>query len=518
MMKNIGQELTAAYRDFLDGKIDRRTLIATAGGLGMSAAGLAMFSRAIPASAQDATPGASPESSPMASPVGGATPAATFPPFKSMTREEFKAALMAWWKDYEKPAKQGGTFIYGDLGSNNLTGFNLVVASSDPTLTFIQAVQEFLVGSSPIDGAFTPALADYYEIAEDGKTYTFHLNEKAMWHDGQPFTADDVVFSFDATKDDKTSSAYTSSFNSVVGSYSKIDDHTVQVVGGRHHSADRLPRSGVERHRAPAHLEGRAAREVAQSTRAIPAPIRAGSSAPVHSSSPKPAPRKAPRRSSRTPDYYDEPAVIDKLIFQTWPDDTALVEALRTGTIDLYQPVNPADVEGLQKGDNTAVSLYDSYTFGWYGYQLDPAKSKLFQDVRTRQALFYAVDRESIVKNIYAGVCVGRRRHPAGAVNGLRPGVGQDALHLRCRQGKKLVGGRRLERHGRRRHSRSERRQVLVQDHLRRRRHQRSACRLPAAGLESDRSGRGSRSGRLRQGARASHHADKRLPDGVACL
>jgi len=399
MAKNIGLELNALYRQFTAGQLDRRDLIKAAGGLGMSATGLAMFAKAVPASAQGATP----EASPVASPVeGGATPEATYPPFKSMNREEFKAALMAWWKDYEKPAKQGGTFIYGDLGSNNLTGFNLVVASSDPTLSFDQAVQEFLVGTSPIDGAFSPGLADYYEIATDGKTYTFHLNQSAKWHDGQPFTADDVIFSFDATKDPATSSAYTSSFNSVVASFSKVDNHTVTVVANGIIAPIvflGLALSGI----VPQHIwkDVPHANWLSDAGNTGTDPSRVVGTGPFKFGSTSAS--EGTTTFVKNPDYYDTPAVLDKLIFQTWPDDTALVEALRTGAIDLYQPVNPADVPSLQGKSNTDVLLYDGFGFGWYGYQLDPARSKLFLDVRTRQALFEGLDRESIVKNIYLG-------------------------------------------------------------------------------------------------------------------
>src|SRR5690606_12555089 len=42
-----------------------------------------------------------------------------------------------------------------------------------------------------------PLLATSWEAAEDGLTYTFKLNENVLWHDGKPFTADDVVFSCD---------------------------------------------------------------------------------------------------------------------------------------------------------------------------------------------------------------------------------------------------------------------------------------------------------------------------------
>ena len=398
MGKNAGLELNSLYRDFMDGKIDRRALLLRAGSLGATAAGLAAFAKVTPASAQGATP----EASPMASPVGGATPAASYPPFKSMNREEYKAALKAWWKDYEEPKKQGGTFIYGDLGTNNLTGFNLVNTASDPTLTFLQAVQEFLVSTSPIDGAFTPALADFYEIGTDGLTYTFHLNQQAKWHDGQPLTADDVVFTFDAIKDEATGCQYTTNFNEVVASFSKVDDHTVQVVGT---SAIApivflgLMFSPV----VPQHIWKDVPHDkwMTDPGNTGADPSRVIGTGPFKFDNTNAA--EGTTTFVKNPDYYDTPAVIDKVIFQPWPDDTALVEALRSGAVDLYQPVNPADVASLQKGANTDVALSDSFIFGWYGYQIDPSKSKLFTDVKTRQALFYALDRQSIVDNIYLG-------------------------------------------------------------------------------------------------------------------
>ena len=56
-------KLNELYKEFLNGQIDRRTLMLRASGLGLSASGLAMFMRGVPASAQDATPEASPAAS-----------------------------------------------------------------------------------------------------------------------------------------------------------------------------------------------------------------------------------------------------------------------------------------------------------------------------------------------------------------------------------------------------------------------------------------------------------------------
>lgn len=396
MAKSMGIQLNDLYRDFIEGKIDRRELIKAAGGLGMSAAGLAMFSKAVPASAQ----AASPMASPMASPVGGATPQATYPVIKSITRDEYKAKLKAWWKNYETPKKTGGTLIYGDLGSDNVTGFNLLISASDPTNTFLGTVQEYLYGSSPIDGQYVPGLADSWETATDGKTYTFHLNQQAKWHDGQPFTADDVVFSFDAQKSPDTGSAYTSSFVSVVASYRKVDGHTFEVVG-----TDVL---------APVVFLGLAVSPIVPMHIWKSVPFKNWKSDPgntgqdasrVVGTGPFKFVNTSESEGTSTlaanPDYYDDKPVIDKLIFQTWPDDTALVEALNKGSIDFYQPVTPADVDTVNKSGTASVLVYDTYLFRWYGYQLRPDKSKLFLDVRTRQALFYALDRESIVKNLF---------------------------------------------------------------------------------------------------------------------
>src|SRR4051794_1798178 len=75
MSENPVIKLNELYKQFTAGQIDRRQFMLKASGLGLSAASLSYFFRAIPASAQDATP------------------AATFEPFKSQTREEWKAAL-----------------------------------------------------------------------------------------------------------------------------------------------------------------------------------------------------------------------------------------------------------------------------------------------------------------------------------------------------------------------------------------------------------------------------------------
>jgi peptide/nickel transport system substrate-binding protein len=102
--------------------------------------------------------------------------------------------------------------------------------------------------------------------------------------------------------------------------------------------------------------------------------------------------------------HYSEPPAIEKYIFQTWPDDTAIIEALRADQLDAYlSNVPPGDVESFQTDENLGLAVYDTYDFTFYGYNLDATKTTLFQEQAVRQALIFAIDRESIVDNVYLG-------------------------------------------------------------------------------------------------------------------
>lgn len=72
-----------------------------------------------------------------------------------------------------------------------------------------------------------PALAEDWEISDDAKTWTFHLRKDVKFHNGNDFTADDIIYSFDRSKEEASAFKYCLS---TVGSYEKIDDYTVKIV------------------------------------------------------------------------------------------------------------------------------------------------------------------------------------------------------------------------------------------------------------------------------------------------
>jgi peptide/nickel transport system substrate-binding protein len=395
MEENMGRrnpviQLNEYYTLFREGHIDRRQLLKMAGTLGLSATALTNFARALPASAQDSSP-----------------TAAVFPGgFTSITREEYKARLAEDYPFTADPSSlpQGGTVIYGETASANLTTLNPVFANNSPTQDIVLLVFEQLSGLYPKGGAdFVPILADYYEIAEDGLTYTFHLNPNANFHDGEPVTAEDVAFSLEAVTNEETGSSYTATTNATIASWNVVDEKTIEIV-----TTDVM---------AQLVFFANAFMPVVAKHIWEPIPFAEWQSDPGSTGQdPSLVVGSGPFKFQeineaegtatfvRNEDYYDDVPAIETLIFQTWPDDTAVIEALRAGDIDIVDSPPPADMQGLQEGENTETAVYDSYLFSWYGYNLDPEKSPYFQDVEVRQALIFALDRASMVENLYFGL------------------------------------------------------------------------------------------------------------------
>lgn len=394
-------ELNELYKLFLNGTIDRRQLMLRASTLGLSAAGMAMFMRGVPATAQDATP----ESSPAAVVLPGG--------FKSMTREEYMAKLAETYPFTAEEQPAGGTIILGSISSSNLTTVNPFFANNYPTQDIVYLMFDFLVGVFPdpsqnaqllLDGQFfVPGLADYYEIAEDGRTYTFYLNQNAKFHDGTPVTAHDVVMVCEAQANEKSGSSYTSQFLATLESWTAIDDYTFQWV-----TVEAFPQLSVFPNIAlpimPSSVWGDLPVEEWQADPGSTGtdPSRVIGSGPFKFVEINEG--EGTTTLVRNDDYWDVKPAVETLIFQVWPDDTAVTEALRSGELDLLMDsIPPADVASLQEEPNIAVDVYDTYTFSFIAFNLDPTKTPLFQDVKVRQALFHALDRQAMVDSIMLG-------------------------------------------------------------------------------------------------------------------
>ncbi|MBP6855199.1 MAG: hypothetical protein KBD26_03445 [Candidatus Pacebacteria bacterium] len=124
----------------------------------------------------------------------------------------------------EVPAS-GGSITEGIVGTPRFV--NPVLALSDTDDDLVSVVFSGLVRKMP-DGSIVPDLAESYEISSDGLTYTFKLHEKLTFHDGEPLTADDVIFTIEKIQDPLLKSPRRVEWEGV--EVEKIDDLTISFT------------------------------------------------------------------------------------------------------------------------------------------------------------------------------------------------------------------------------------------------------------------------------------------------
>jgi peptide/nickel transport system substrate-binding protein len=123
--------------------------------------------------------------------------------------------------------KPGGQVTYATIGKP-LT-FNLALANDASSSSYLSYLFEGLTETSWLTNAVEPALAESWEHSEDGLTWTFHLRQDVTWHDGEPFTAQDVDFTFNRIiYNDDISTSNRASFI-----FRYIDEETGEWTEGR---------------------------------------------------------------------------------------------------------------------------------------------------------------------------------------------------------------------------------------------------------------------------------------------
>jgi len=124
--------------------------------------------------------------------------------------------------------QDGGTVRYAQPGS--LPSLNPTFAGAGTTIRAVgHTVWEALMD---YDNEYNPVgeLAESWTVSDDGLTWTFKLHEGVTWHDGEPFTAEDVVITYDAVMDPDSLLSTHSDFDELVQDYRAIDDYTFECT------------------------------------------------------------------------------------------------------------------------------------------------------------------------------------------------------------------------------------------------------------------------------------------------
>ena len=294
--------------------------------------------------------------------------------------------------------------------------FNRLVAGDRSTAVLALLMHARLVQLNHKTQEIEPALATRWTLAPDGRTYTLELRQGVVFSDGVPFTADDVVFTFQALYDPKVEGPLTSGLkiNGQPIAVRKTGDHTVVLTFPAPYGPGLRLLSALPI--LPAHKlrDAQAKGELAKTwTTATPPSELAGLGAYMLKSY-TPGDRielvRNPRYGARGPDV--QPG-IERLTFRIIPTQDAERLALEAGELDLLNSeIRPDDLKAVRTLE--AAGKVKAYDLGpaldadllWFNLGPDsrkPATARPWLDVRLRRAVAHAVDRQSFVNTVYLG-------------------------------------------------------------------------------------------------------------------
>jgi len=239
-----------------------------------------------------------------------------------------------------------------------------------------------------------PCLAESWEISPDQLTYTFHLRHGVKWHDGQPFTADDVKFTYDKLMDPKVDAAPLRSYFTTVKSCEVLDPYTVRYTTSEPYFKMIEEIGGLPI--CPRHVFDRGDPDFNKNDFGRH-PIGTG-------------PYKFVRWDTgtqivveRNDDYWEGPIHYPKrMVFQILSESYIAAQLLKKGQIDVFSNVSPIlwqhDFDNTKSMQHLHEYVYPFPSFRFMGFNV---RQNQFKDVRVRHAIDLLIPRDEIIKQIF---------------------------------------------------------------------------------------------------------------------
>ena len=316
-------------------------------------------------------------------------------------------------------ATHGATFaVAQDASPVPVPGGTLNVAlQADPTtldplkagLTAIWKVIEHVNdGVIRVDPSLAPipGLAESWEISEDGTVYTFHLRSGISFHDGSPFTSDDVLFSWTRILDPATAAVNAANFLNVKGGEAFLAGETTELEGIQ--APD--PQTVVVTLEQPeaSFLTILSTAGSLIFSRAFFDANGGDTSQTANGTGPFIFKEYVPATSvslERNPNYWEAGLpYLDGIEAVIASDDTARTGALIQGAVDFIEYAPLRDVDMLEETDGLTVAGDELTNIRYLGINL---AREPFGDVRVRQAIAMVIDRTPIIESAVFGHGVG---------------------------------------------------------------------------------------------------------------
>jgi peptide/nickel transport system substrate-binding protein len=285
-----------------------------------------------------------------------------------------------------------------------------------------------------------PSLADSWEISEDGTEYTFNLNPDATWHDGTPFTADDVIFTINWYANNSTldeggallpsylgflpkwgalvgaadaAGAFDADGTTVipgttaVAGAEKIDDHTVKLTTSTVNAEFLTGLADMANVIVPKHiLEGTTANDIQT------VPFTVGTPGTTVGTGPYKLATFTPDQTVEVvanPDYFKGAPEIDRIVFKLFADPSLAIAQLESGDLDLAFRVPPSERDRLAA--DADLNVIAARNPGVVRIVVNTTTAP-FDKPEVRQAMAYAINKQAIVDSFYKGNAEVLYNHP----------------------------------------------------------------------------------------------------------
>ena len=280
--------------------------------------------------------------------------------------------------------QRGGTLIAA--WAQDPVGLDPHITSAYSSFQILENVLDTLV-ELDAEQAVSPSLATSWSSNDDGTEWTFELRDDVVFHNGRPFTADDVVYTYERMLDPETGSGNAYKIAGLT-EVEAVDDHTVRMTLD-------APNAAFLGHLAIDKSVGIIARESVEDGTINTAPIGTG---PFVIADYQPGTLVLLERNE---DYWKTDAdgnqlpYLDAVEIRILTDETVRRSALVSGDIDWTISVPAQAIEELEGRDDVVVDRTSAPAYWYVGVNTEVAP---LNDVRVRQAISYAIDRGQITE------------------------------------------------------------------------------------------------------------------------
>ncbi|MFQ6042267.1 MAG: ABC transporter substrate-binding protein, partial [Candidatus Poribacteria bacterium] len=288
------------------------------------------------------------------------------------------------------------TLVYG-RGSDSI-GLDAAQEEDGESFLVCESIYDALVQYKQDSAEIEPALAESWETSEDGLVWTFHLRRGVKFHDGTDFNADAVLFSYDRQRDEnhpfhnvgKTWVYWNDlGMNDIIESIEAVDEFTVRITLKRPYAPfinvmaippfDIVSPTAVKKWREEftSHPVGTGPFKFVSWARNDRIVLEANEN------------------------YWGGKPGVQRLIFRTIPESSVRLLELQKGNIHIMEFPNPDELEIIRNDKNLKLLEVAGVNIGYVAMNFN---RKPFDNRKVRLAVNHAINKQSIVDNLYMGL------------------------------------------------------------------------------------------------------------------